>query len=445
MINNTLDIRASQQLAMTPRLQQAIQLLQMSSLDLNDFIQEQILENPLLLDEAEDKNHNSSDTLIYDIKNNGNDEDEFINNISEIETLKEYLSKQFLPSAQNQIERFLGQIMIDLLTDEGYLLEDLNELADRFHVSYEVILNVLKKLQECEPVGVFSRNLKECFTLQLKDINLYSEEMEHFLQYIDLLPQEGIKGVSKASQLNIVKCEEFLSVLKKLNPKPGLLFGKEPVTPLIPDIIVSQCKITQEWNVELNQDALPKIFLNTRYYQELQEKCKKGQEIIYLREKKNHANWLVQSLMQRSTNILKVSRAIIDFQKSFFEKGLNSLYPLTLKDIALKTNLHESTVSRLTTNKYMETPLGILDFKFFFVSKIHTNKKYKNENPEKILSSKAVMEVIKKLINAESPTDPLADEDLVILLKQQGIDIARRTVAKYRTHLNIENSSKRRK
>ncbi|CAO5678479.1 MAG: RNA polymerase sigma-54 factor 1 [Holosporales bacterium] len=439
--NSSLDLRASQQLAMSPRLQQAIKLLQMSSLDLNAYVQEQLIDNPLLMEDEFFSNVKEQDSLILNVKNLENDLD-FLNLVDAKITLKEHVLKQAATFIKTPAERFLVHILIDGLDENGYFKDDLLSIAQRFKIEQKIVFDVFFKLQECEPCGVFARSITECFELQLRDKNFLNEPIQSFLNQLHLLSSIGLHGLCKKINLSKEDGEAILNILKRLDPKPGLAFSSDALETVIPDVHVAKCSTTNDWVIELNKDSLPNVFLNTQYYKDLQSKCKKGDDLIYIKSKKTHASWLLSALEQRSINILKVAREIVKTQRTFFEKGLLSLSPLTLKEIAQKTDLHESTISRLTTNKYMQTPYGILDFKFFFNSKIKTNKRFKEDQTE--ISSKCVMENIKKFIQQEDKKSPLSDDDLSILLKQDGINIARRTISKYRMILKIGSSSERR-
>ncbi|MBP9752852.1 MAG: RNA polymerase factor sigma-54 [Proteobacteria bacterium] len=426
---------------MSPRLQQAIKLLQMSSLDLNSYVQEQLTENPLLMEDDEPLKNEEHDSLIFNVKNTQINGDVF-DILRQPITLKDHILEQILPKVKNPIERLLVNILIDELDENGYFKADLRFISKRLKIDENIVLDLFLKLQECEPAGLFARSLSECFKLQLKDQGILDEKTDLFINNLDLLTEVGLKGLCRKINISENEGQEILNFLKRLDPKPGLAFSHTDLSPLICDVKVFKDSKLNDWIVELNQESLPHIFLNTNYYQELQSKCKKGEEIVYLKSKKTHANWLLLALEQRSVNIIKVAREIVSAQSAFFEKGILFLSPLTLKDVALKTGLHESTVSRLTTNKYMLTPYGTLDFKFFFNSKLKTNSRFKED--EKELSSKQVMESLKKMIQTEDKKHPLSDDDLSILLKQEGINIARRTISKYRTILKIGSSSDRR-
>lgn len=426
-MHQILDVKTTQNLAMTQRLQQAIHLLTFSNIELKNFIEEHALNNPLL--EVPDQ---EEDDANWNITKRYQEEDvDFIQNLAEKITLKEYLFKQLPNLFLSHQDMIIAHLLIDALTPEGYLKTSILECASLLKVDESDVIGVLEKLKTLEPVGVFAQDLIECLRLQLKDKGEWTPKFEEFLNLLVDLPRQGVDKIAKKLSVDPNQIDSFLQRIRRLDPKPGLQFDGAMTHILIPDVIIY--KEADAWRVKLNPKAQHACFLNTAYYQELQSKCQKGEEIIYLKHQKNDANWLIQALEQRSLNLLKVAQAIVQIQHDFFEKGLSFLKPLTLKEIAQATDLHESTVSRITTQKYAQTPFANVDLKFFFSSKLSTSKKTQSST----VSSKVVQEKIQNLIKQEDSKNPLSDEDICTLLVHDGIHIARRTVAKYRTILKI--------
>ncbi|CAO5678974.1 MAG: RNA polymerase sigma-54 factor 1 [Holosporales bacterium] len=427
-MHQIIDVKTTQNLAMTQRLQQAIHLLTFSNVELKDFIDEHVLNNPLL----DQPDHGEDEPTDWHLPQKQNTEDtDFIQKIAETTTLKGYILKQLPSLIFSSQEALIAHVLIDALTPDGYLKTPIQEFAFLLKVDESKIIDVLEKLKTLEPVGVFAQDLTECLRIQLKDAGEWTPGFDEFLNHLVDLPRLGIEKLAKKLSLETEQIDLYLKMIRRLDPKPGLQFDADMAHILVPDVLIY--KERDAFLVKLNPKAQHACFLNTTYYQELQAKCQKGEEISYLKDKKNDAHWLMQALEQRSVNLLKVTKAIVQIQQDFFEKGLSYLKPLTLKEIAQATDLHESTVSRITTQKYAQTPFGNLDLKFFFSSKLSASKQTKSNT----ISSKVVQEKIQNLIKQEDPKNPLSDEDICVLLVHEGIHIARRTVAKYRTILKI--------
>ncbi|CAO4836832.1 MAG: RNA polymerase sigma-54 factor 1 [Holosporales bacterium] len=427
-MHQIIDVKTTQNLAMTQRLQQAIHLLTFSNIELKNFVDEHVLNNPLL----DLPDHEEEEPMNWHILKKQNVEDgDFIHKLAETTTLKGYILKQLPSLILSSQDALIAHVLTDALTPDGYLKTPIQEFALLLKVDESKIMRILEKLKTLEPVGVFAQDLTECLRLQLKDKGEWTPTFDDFLNNLVDLPRLGIEKIAKKLSVEPEQIDAFLKKIRRLDPKPGLQFDASMTHVLVPDVLIY--KERDVFQVKLNPKAQHACFLNTSYYQELQAKCQRGDEISYLKDKKTDAHWLIQALEQRSVNLLKVTQAIVQRQNDFFEKGLSYLKPLTLKEIAHATDLHESTVSRITTQKYAQTPFGNLDLKFFFSSKLTASKQTKSND----VSSKVVQDKIKNLIKQEDPKNPLSDEDICVLLVHEGIRIARRTVAKYRTILKI--------
>lgn len=483
---------------MTPQLQQAIRLLQLSNLELTEFVDSELERNPLLerddnanaktADEpiVERAEESAADDRWLDLRepvndhtggldvdfgnvfqepgtgepgsgatsaatsglgwanvsqrmHNGGDgdndlEDFVANQIS----LRDHLSSQLPLTVNDPIERLIGQYLIDLVDEAGYIPANLETLAQRLGAPLELIESVLGKLQTFDPPGIFARSLAECLALQLKDQNRYDPLMAQLLAHLDLLASRNIPALKRAIGIDMDELADMIREIKRLNPKPGLKFGSVQLQPVVPDVIVRAAS-DGGWHVELNSDTLPRVLVNRTYYTRIAKSATNERDKGYIFDCLQTANWLVKSLDQRARTILKVAEQIVRQQDSFFMYGVQYLRPLNLKVIADAISMHESTVSRVTSNKYIATPRGIFELKYFFTSAIASAADGEAH------SSEAVRHRIKQLIDAESAGDVLSDDQLVDRLKSEGIEIARRTVAKYREAMRIPSSVQRRR
>ncbi|MGO4681985.1 RNA polymerase factor sigma-54 [Hyphomicrobium sp. 2TAF46] len=493
-----LELRQGQQLVMTPQLQQAIRLLQLSNLELTEFVDSELERNPLLerddnanaktADEpiVERTEESATDDRWLDLRepvndhtggldvdfgnvfqepgtgepgsgatsaatsglswanvsqrmHNGGDgdndlEDFVANQIS----LRDHLSSQLPLTVSDPVERLIGQHLIDLVDEAGYIPENLEALAQRLGAPLELVESVLGKLQTFDPPGIFARSLAECLALQLKDQNRYDPLMAQLLAHLDLLASRNIPALKRAIGIDMDELADMIREIKRLNPKPGLKFGSVQLQPVVPDVIVRAAS-DGGWHVELNSDTLPRVLVNRTYYTRIAKSAANERDKGYIFDCLQTANWLVKSLDQRARTILKVAEQIVRQQDSFFMYGVQYLRPLNLKVIADAISMHESTVSRVTSNKYIATPRGIFELKYFFTSAIASAADGEAH------SSEAVRHRIKQLIDAESAGDVLSDDQLVDRLKGEGIEIARRTVAKYREAMRIPSSVQRRR
>ncbi len=466
-------LKLTQQLIMTPQLQQAIKLLQLSRLELVQTVQQALQENPLLeevmvepkIEEDSDHQQKTSDTFLGKIKidekhllKNAEWEDylgyfsssskvireiEFPEESSNLEafcaskpTLESHLMWQLHLSNMSEEEVSIGEVIIKHINPSGYLDCEIEEIANICKKDPKEVERVLKKIQQFDPIGVGSRNLKECLIAQLKFFDKLDPHIEEIIdKYLPYLENKKYNQLAEKLNLPLEKILEYVEIIKNLNPKPGNNFSEGETFYISPDAYVF--KYEDEFVIVLNDDGFSNIKINEYYVELLQKDEVKDKE--YIEAKFKDALWLIKSIHQRQRTLYRVIESIVKFQRDFFEKGITHLKPLVLRDVAEDIGVHESTVSRLTTNKYISTPHGIFELKFFFNSGLNT----KNGGE---VSAETVKYHIKQLISEEDPKKPLSDKQISDILKEKfEINIARRTVAKYREALGIPSSSKRKK
>ena len=490
-LNQRLEVRQGQGLVMTPQLQQAIKLLQMSNLEVQDFVEQELERNPLLeredgepapreeaapLPEAPDSaltlkedappadasadldtdyenvyaEDSASDRAQPALNDGGlsaqldgrggrGDEDDALSlesTLARAPNLHEHLAEQLHVACADARDRLIGAFLIDMIDECGYLTTDVVAASQHLVVPVPVIENVLKTIQTFDPTGVGARSLAECLALQLKERNRLDPAMQVLLDNLALLAKRDMHALLRLTGQSPEDLTDMIGEIKQLNPKPGLKFGSEPVQPVVPDIFVRETA-GGGFHVELNSDTLPKILINTRYYATVSAKDKEIKS--YLTEHLNNANWLVRSLEQRARTILKVASELVRQQDGFFAHGVTHLRPLNLRVIADAISMHESTVSRVTANKFMATPRGTFELKYFFTSAIQSAEGGDAHSAE------AVRHRIRELIDGELTSAILSDDRIVDVLRTAGIDIARRTVAKYREALRIPSSIDRKR
>lgn len=484
-LHQRLEMRAGtamvQSLVMTPQLQQAIKLLQMSNIELSSYLESEIEKNPLLekadgsegdkdspTAEPENENPVAADKAMQDeaaSENRSGSEDEGSeegswnlsassrtsgsdgryddaaeqeSTLGEGITLRDHLMGQMKLDVIDTGSRIIALILIDHLDDAGYLKCDLNDLATKLGCDVAKIEAVLERLQKLEPVGIFARSLKECLALQLKEKGRFDPAMQMMVEHLDLLAAREKDKLMKLCGVDAEDFAEMVTEIRALNPKPALAFDHEATPTIIPDILMRGAK-DGSWIIELNQETLPRVLVNESYLSQVQGKVARKQEKDYISERLQSANWLVKALHQRATTILKVATEIVRQQDMFFQHGVEFLKPMTLRDVANVIGMHESTVSRVTSNKYIATPRGLFELKYFFSVSINGCAGLSAHSAE------SVRHRIRQLIDEETPTTILSDEALVKILKREGVDIARRTVAKYREGLHIATSAQRRR
>ncbi|MFC3301819.1 RNA polymerase factor sigma-54 [Parvularcula lutaonensis] len=461
-----LEARQNQQLTMTPQLQQAIKLLQLSNLELQEYVEERLLENPFLeRNEQADTDAAGSDatkgeadsgpadgsdeppTVQRDrIRENassagsgaGNEDYDAAANVTVEKSLTEVLNEQLVIAVRDPVDQALGRYLIDLIEDSGYLGTPLDVVAERLGCPVSEAERLLHVIQKFEPAGVGARTLSECLRLQLEDQGILERGISALLDNLDLVGARKLSELKKKTGLDEEGIASALDIIRKLNPKPGLAYGGDPVQVVVPDVYVSE-NTDGGWKVELNAATLPKVIANEAYYAELSREKQGEESRTFLQEQINDANWLVRSLDQRARTILKVSSEIVRYQDGFFAYGIRHLRPLNLKTVAEAIGMHESTVSRVTSGKYMHTPRGVFEMKYFFTAAIPSS------GGEVEYSAESVRHVIKDLIDKEDPLNPLSDDQLVAALADLDIAIARRTIAKYRQSLGVPSSVERKR
>ena len=514
-----LDLKQSQNLVMTPQLQQAIKLLQFNNIELNEFVEAEIEQNPLLerddgdgpatLEALEADNlaaydkavegEGTSDAAVEsgweeaadgpdtmdrasagslpagnddpgdaDYDNNwssasvqesdppltptlgswesagsgggrgGDDLSGLDNAVRQDKTLREHLLEQIMLDITQLFERIIAADLLDSLDSAGYYTGDLKDVAERLACPLETVETVLRKLQSLDPPGIFARTLSECLALQLKDRNRLDPAIQALLDNLPLLAKRDMQALLNICEVDVEDMAEMVEEIRSLNPKPGLAFEPDNSEVVVPDVLVRPAP-DGTWIVELNPDTLPRVLVNNAYLSQVSRSPKQKSDKEYLSECHQSANWLARSLHQRATTILKVAGEIVRQQDGFFQHGVQYLRPLVLRDIAAAIEMHESTVSRVTSNKFMATPRGIYELKYFFTSAIASSA------GGDALSAEAVRFKIKKLIDEEPPKKVLSDDRIVEILKGQGVDIARRTIAKYREAMKIPSSVQRRR
>src|SRR5216683_2541340 len=420
-LTQRLDLRQTQALVMTPQLQQAIKLLQLSNLELSAFIETEIEQNPLLERDDTPADGAAQTPASEDQAAPATDEEDV---------------DRWRETAGEEVERIIGTHLVDMTDDAGYLRGDLADVADRLDCDAARVEATLAKLQRFDPPGVFARDLAECLTLQLKDRNRFDPAMQALLANLPLLAGRDAPALMHLCGVDAEDLAEMVAELRALNPKPGLAFDTTSIQSIVPDVLVRLQGAS--WIVELNNDTLPRVLVNNRYYAEVSGAAHSKAERDYLVDRYQQANWLAKALHQRATTILKVATEIVRQQEGFFRHGVRHLRPLVLRDIAEAIGMHESTVSRVTSGKYMATPRGIYELKYFFTAAIAA------AGGGAALSAEAVRFRIKALIEAEAD-EVLSDDRVVEILLAEGIDIARRTVAKYREAMRIPSSVQRRR
>lgn len=458
----TLQLKLSQQLNLTPQLQQSIRLLQLSTLELNQELDRIIQENPLLelnenwdikpfeIQKAEDDTHPDHD---LDEKNTTQTEQdtEWLENSStsnftqnedyeipqlaaEPATLRNYLTQQLSLSQVPEREKKIVGLLVDSLNDDGYLTQDLDELLsilpDELGIEIDDLNQALTCLQHLDPPGVGARNLQECLLLQLESLPENTAHKKQAIrvvtQYLDILASHDYALIKKLLKCDDKSLRAVQKLIVNLNPRPGSDFNATDTRYIIPDIIVS--KVNGVWVANLNINALPRLNINHYYANIVRQKHDESSKIMS--NQLIEAKWLIKNLEQRSSTILKVSNAIVERQQQFFEHGEIAMRPLILREIADSLELHESTVSRVTTQKFMHTPRGIFELKYFFGSHVTTDTGGS-------CSATAIRALIKQLIQKENPKKPLSDNKIAGILEEQGIVVARRTIAKYRESMQI--------
>lgn len=442
--NNSLELTQSQNIIITTQLKQSLKILNMSKLELEEEIKRELQENPLLEEEI----HSEIDWKEY-IKNiehshlidknelyyNASNDINFDNLIKETDNLYENLHLQVSLYEINKIEKETCDYIIDSLDEDGYLRIDEKEIIDTLNINENIFKNCLEIIQQLEPSGVGARNLSECLIIQIRNLGIKNELLEIIVSKdLHLIGKNKYKEVCKKYNISMQKCLNTVNIIKTLNPKPGKIFSDENSIYIQPDVIVE--KSADEFIVYMNESNNLKVRISNFYKEILKSsKCDENTK-NFIKEKLNSATGLINSIENRKSTILKIAQEIVKNQSEFFYKGEKYIKPMRMKDIAQSLGFHESTISRGVNGKYILTPSGIYKFKYFFNSEIET--KYNNT-----LSSISVKKIIQEVIHSENKKKPLSDKQIVNLLNDRGINIARRTISKYREELGILSSSKR--
>ena len=500
-LTTRLEFRQNQALVMTPQLMQAIKLLQLSNLELTAYVEEELERNPLLERTTEDESFNpepqaadpsaappeelsptdrfndeavaSPDGMQDHLGNSvdnvfADDGDAPVTRpgteppagqsewstvgaggrlegdynleafVSSEPTLTDHLAEQLLLAISDPARRLIGQYLIDLVDEAGYLSGDLAAVAEKLGAPLRDVEATLAILQGFEPAGVCARNLSECLAIQLRQRNRFDPAMAALVGHLDLLAKRDLPALRRICGIDDEDLAEMIAEIRALNPKPGLAFGSTMVQPILPDVFVRPGP-DGGWLIELNSDTLPKVLLNQSYHAQVSKTATNATDKSYLANCLQTATWLIRALDQRARTILKVSTEIVKQQDAFFAYGVQHLRPLNLKTVADAISMHESTVSRVTANKYMATSRGIFELKYFFTSSISAS------DGGEAHSAEAVRHRIRQLIDAENADGVLSDDTIVERLRHSGIDIARRTVAKYREAMRIPSSVQRRR
>ena len=419
-------LRQTQSLTMTPQMQQSLKVLQMSRAELEDFVQSEIEANPLL-QRAPSGTLPSSSTSDYSVEDFGTVQ----------HSLQDHVAEQINLSIRDRTERHIAELLAETLDESGYLHADLAQIAKRLNVTPEQVMRVLRQCQAFEPAGLFARNLAECLRLQLIADDRLTAEMAILLKHLDLVAKRDFAALKKLCDADDEELAELLGELRGLNPKPGLIFDSTPALTIIPDLLVAKAP-SGEWNITLNPQALPRVLMNEDYSRKLRDNSLSKEEKQFLRACKQKASWLTRILDQRAQTVLNVGEQIITHQQGFLESGAVALKPLTMQMVADAIEMHESTISRVANQKYMLTPQGLFEYRYFFNSAI------RGKTGDDI-ASEAVRSKIRTLIAQETIDSVLSDEAIVQKLDADGIVIARRTVVKYREELGIPSSAKRRR
>ncbi|EFX2164136.1 TPA: RNA polymerase factor sigma-54 [Shigella flexneri] len=469
-----LQLRLSQQLAMTPQLQQAIRLLQLSTLELQQELQQALESNPLLeqidtheeIDTRETQDSETLDTAdvleqkempeelpldaswdtIYTAGTPSGTSGDYIDDELPVyqgettQTLQDYLMWQVELTPFSDTDRAIATSIVDAVDETGYLtvpLEDILESMGDEEIDIDEVEAVLKRIQRFDPVGVAAKDLRDCLLIQLSQFDKTTPWLEEarliISDHLDLLANHDFRTLMRVTRLKEDVLKEAVNLIQSLDPRPGQSIQTGEPEYVIPDVLVR--KHNGHWTVELNSDSIPRLQIN-QHYASMCNNARNDGDSQFIRSNLQDAKWLIKSLESRNDTLLRVSRCIVEQQQAFFEQGEEYMKPMVLADIAQAVEMHESTISRVTTQKYLHSPRGIFELKYFFSS--HVNTEGGGE-----ASSTAIRALVKKLIAAENPAKPLSDSKLTSLLSEQGIMVARRTVAKYRESLSIPPSNQR--
>lgn len=469
-----LDLKAQQQLIMTPQLREAIGMLQLNNIELAGFLENELAENPFLekeeqqptddpptekpetpdidpmesnfapddggLDEGFDTGSDWAKTGSGGNTAFDDDVSDYTERLADTKTLRDHLTQQLLIETDKTPERLIGTLLIDRLDEAGYLRENPNDLAAQLGCAPELVENMLNRMRKFDPAGIFARDLADCLALQLAERDRLDPAMQTCLQNLNKVAEGDLKGLARLCGVDLEDVIDMIGEIRELNPKPASEFDHTIVQTALPDVVMRPIPkhLGGGWRVELNHETLPRILVNQDYVNIVMNAQLGKDDKKYLNDRLASASWLVRALDQRAQTILKVASAIIEHQDGFFLFGVEFLKPLTLREIADEVGVHESTVSRVTMGKFIGTPRGLFELKYFFDSGVSASSGTS-------LAAEAIKAKIKSLIDAETLDKILSDDDIADALKAEGIDIARRTVAKYREAVGIGSSATRRR
>ena len=441
-IKNSIKLNQSQTFTINLQMQKSLQILQLSYAEMIEKINKELEKNPLLEPESNrDKKEYNTDS--YFKKGEDNSKSEYIEKtLEQKKNLRDHINEQINIDIKNSEEKLIALKFLERIDNNGYIKDDdIDKISKKLqiqdcNITKALVEKTLKKIQEFDPPGIFARNLSECIEIQLKSKKLFNSKYHFLVRNLELLAKNDINILSRKTRIKKSELIKMIKNIKSLNPKPANIFEYQPNISVVPDIILNQNK--DNFKLELNKSQIPKFNFNKKLYQIIKKKK------LLQREKESLSNWvksaklLLDAIRNREVTLEKVTKEIIKYQKNFFKKGINYFYPLTQKKIAEKTGFHESTISRCTTNKYIQTPKGIYELKYFFSKGINSKDK------TKLLSNKLIKNKILRLIKEENK-NIMSDKHIVFKLKKNGISIARRTVSKYRKLMNIPSSFKRKK
>ena len=442
-IKNSIALNQSQRISINFQMQESLQILQLSYAEMIEKINKELEQNPLLEPESNrDKKEYNADS--YFKKGEDNSKSEIIEKtLEQKKNLRDHINEQINIDIKNSEEKLIALKFLERIDNNGYIKEDdVGKVFEKlqtqhYNITKGLVEKTLKKIQEFDPPGIFARNLSECIEIQLKLKKLFNSKYHFLVRNLELLAKNDIGVLCKKTRLKKDELLRMIKNIKSLNPKPANTYDYQPNIDIIPDVILKQNK--DNFKLELNKSEIPKFDFNKKLYQIIKKKK------LYEREKQNLSNWvksgklLLDSIKNRERTLEKVTKEIVKHQKNFLKKGINYFYPLTQKEIAKKTGFHESTISRCTSKKYIQTPKGIFELKYFFSRGINSKDK------ATLLSNKLVKNKILRLVKEESKKNIMSDKYIVFKLKKNGINIARRTVSKYRKLMNIPSSYKRKK
>ncbi|MBX7533762.1 RNA polymerase factor sigma-54 [Qipengyuania sp. 1XM1-15A] len=471
-----LDLRQTQSLVMTPQLQQAIKLLALSNLEIETFVSEALESNPLLEvgEVTREKGEDTSDApageheatpdfdgdSALDIANYAQDTEaapgdrgdwsetasagpsgealpDLENRSNDSISLAEHLTAQIGSLSYNPQEALIATRIIHELDEAGYLYTSLRDLADELGAPLVEVEDALELVQSLDPTGVGARNLGECLALQAKEANRFDPCMQRLIENLDLLASGDIARLRRLCEVDEKDFADMLAELRSYDPKPGCRYGGEAEAAIVPDVLVTPGE-GGGWQIRINEASLPRLVVNREYYVELEAGARDKASRAWLNEQLGEADWLIRALDQRQKTILKTASEIVTLQEGFFREGVSAMRPLTLREVAERIDMHESTVSRVTSNKYLSCPRGTFEMKYFFSSGVAAAD---GEGA----SSEAIKARIRALCDAEDPKKVLSDQKLADMLNEEGFNLARRTVAKYREAIGIGSSAQRRR